>query len=188
MGIVVKGRFTGGALFAPKADPKGKEQYTANIVLDDGEEQKLLAAMEDVIREKWGGKPPSGLQKWAVRKGDDEEYETSFGKWYVNAKAGTVSGKGVPLARPGTFVKRDGALYGVEATDDVIYPGCYVAIELSVYGYDGDKKNGIMPGITCGFNKVLFLKNGPRLSSQTSADTVFADFDSEETEDNSDLF
>ena len=186
--FVVEGRFTGGALFAPKVNPQnGQEKYTLNLVLNDGEEKKVESAIKAAIQEKWGGKTPAGMMQWALRKGDDPEY-ASFDKYYINAKANTVSAKGVPLKRPGTFIKRDGVLHTVEATDDIIYPGCFVAVEVNVYCYNEDKAKNMKAGVSIGFNKVLFRKHGERLTSQTNAADTFSGLDSEEeAADTSDL-
>jgi hypothetical protein len=182
--IVVTGRFIGGAIWTPKTTGEnGKEQYTCNITLDEGEEKKLETAVQTAIAEKWNGKQPAGMQNWALRKGDDPEYEASFGKHFVNAKANTVSGKGVPLKAPGKFVRRGGEMHTVTMDDDLIYPGCYVAVELSVFAYDGDKAKNIKPGVTVSFNKMLFRKHGDRLTSQTRAEDAFAGYDSEEADD-----
>ncbi len=182
--ITVTGRFTGGALFSPKqTGENGKQQYTLNLVLDDGEETKIEEAVKAAIAEKWGGKTPSNMNNWAVRKGDDPEFASSYGKFFINAKANTVSSKGVPMKRPGTFIRRGGKIEPIEAEEEIIYPGCYVAAEISVYAFDGDKAKNIKPGVTISFSKVLYRKNGERLSSQTSADDAFAGFDDSELAD-----
>jgi hypothetical protein len=182
--ITVAGRFLGGALFTPKeTNDQGKMQYTLTLALDDGEEVKLEKAVEAAILEKWGTKIPAGMQNWAVRKGEDPEFEHSYGKYFINAKANTVSAKGKPLARPATYVRREGVIHAVEEKDGVIYAGCYVAVELSVYAYDEDKARRIKAGVSVGFNKVLFRKHGVKLTSQTSAETAFNGFDSDEEDD-----
>lgn len=179
--VVVKGRFIGGAIWAPKkTNESGKEQYTCNLVLDDGEEKKLEDAVKAAIMEKWDGKAPPGMQNWVLRKGEDPEYEASFGRYFVNAKANTINSNGVPLKAPAKFVRRGGNLVQVTMDDDVIYPGCYVAVELSVYAYDGDKTKNIKPGVSTSFNKMLFIRDGERLTRQTSPEEAFEGYDSEE--------
>lgn len=178
---VIKARFIGGALWKPKKTEEDKvAKFSASLVLEPGEEKKLEAAVKEAVDAKWNGKPPSGTQNWVIRKGEDEEFERSFGKFYVNPKANSINKNGDEMGHPPCYIRKaDGALYPVEASDDIIYPGCYVAAELSVYCYDGDRAKNIKPGISCSLNKVLFLRDGERLSSQTSADSAFAGFESE---------
>jgi hypothetical protein len=177
--IVVKGRFIGGPLFHPRKTEEHKAaQYGATIVLDDGEEaNKLAAAVTQAIADKWAGKKPPGLQDWAQRVGDDPEYP-SFEKNYINPKASSVGKDGQDIPRPGTFIKRGGVVQPIDQASGIIYPGCYVAVEIDVYAYDGNREKSIKPGISTTLNKVLFLKDGDRLSSQTRAEDAFADFES----------
>lgn len=179
--VVVKGRFIGGPLFHPKKTDEDKEaKYGMTLVLDEGEEIKLDALVTEAIQDKWNGKKPSGLQNWVNRVGDDPEFE-SFEHHYINPKA-TSTKDGSPVKRPGTFIKRNGAVELIDQESGIIYPGCHVAVEVDVYAYDGDVKKSIKPGISCGLNKVLFLRDGERLSKQTSAEDAFADFESDAAE------
>lgn len=177
--IVVTGRFIGGPLFAPKQTEQDKTpKYGLTLVLDEGQETKLKAAVDQAVQEKWNGKQPPGTVNYALRKGDDEEFEHSFGRYYINPKAASIDKNGNET-RPGTFLKQAGTIKEVSSKDGVIYPGCFVAVEVDVYAYDGDRAKQIKPGISVGLSKVLFLKDGPRLSTQTTADKAFADFESQ---------
>jgi len=177
--IVVKGRFIGGPLFHPrKTEDHKAPQYGCTIVLDEGEEAKVAAAVTQAIADKWAGKRPPGMQNWAERVGDDPEYP-SFEKHYINPKASSVGKDGQELPRPGTFIKRGGVVTAIDQASGIIYPGCYVACELDVYAYDGNREKSIKPGISTSLNKVLFLKDGDRLSSQTRAEDAFEQFESE---------
>lgn len=181
--VVITGRFTGGALFSPKKVDEAKPpKYSALLVLDEGEIDKLRAAVKTVITDKWAGKMPPGCQNFVERKGDDPEF-LSFENYYINAKANGTDKSGAPSKGPGVFIRRDGALHAVTAADDIVYPGCYVAMEVSVYGQDGDKTKNIKPCITVGLEKVLFKKDGERLSNQTSPEDAFSGYTSEEKAD-----
>jgi len=176
--VVLKGRFIGGPLFhARKVDDLKPAQYGCTVVLDEGEDVKLAATVVKAIEEKWSGKKPPGLQDWAQRVGDDPEFP-SYEKHYINPKAPSVSKDGEPLPRPGTFIKRGGVVQPIDQASGIIYPGCYVAVEVDVYCYDGNAEKRIKPGISTTLNKMLFLKDGDRLSSQTTAEDAFADFES----------
>lgn len=177
--ITVKGRFIGGALFEPK-ETDGKTQYNACVVLDDGEAAKIEKITQAAVKEKWDGKKPSGLQNWGVREGDDPEYAHSFEKQFINPKAGLK-------VKPAVLVKRDGVMQNVEEDDGIIYPGCYVAVSVNAYAYDGDKTKNIKPGVTLGLRGVMFIKDGEPLTDRLNAESEFADFDSEFS-DGEDIF
>ena len=112
----VKGRYTGGALWAAKANAQDpdRQRFSALVVLDPDEEKKVRAAAEAAMAEKWGSKRPAGLQDWTVREGDDPEYANSFEKQFINPK----STKPVPVMR-----KRSGSYHDLNQEDDVVYPG-----------------------------------------------------------------
>jgi hypothetical protein len=177
--IVVKGRYTGGALRYPKVSEEGKApQYNCVILLDEADVAKVDAAVAEVVKDKWAGKMPPGTINYANRKGDDPDMAT-YEKRYLNAKSGSTGKGGVPKKRPGMFIKKGGEFVELDQDDETIYPGCYIAAEIDIYGYDGDKAKSIKPGITVGLNKVMFLRDGDRLTSQTTAAQAFQGFDSE---------
>ena len=77
--VTVTGRFVGGGLFEPRSKEEGKDaRYSACVVLDDGENEKIDKLIMFVKKDKWGTKVPPGLQTWGVREGDDPEFEASF--------------------------------------------------------------------------------------------------------------
>ncbi len=117
--VTVQGRYTGGALWAAKANQQDpdRERFSACVVLNKGEDAKTAAAAEAAMTEKWGSKLPGGLQDWTVREGDDPEYEASYEQKFINPKS----------TRPIQVVqKRDGAFHPLTQEDGVVYPGCYV--------------------------------------------------------------
>jgi hypothetical protein len=159
--LVIKGRFIGGPLFHPRKTEEHKAaQYGATIVLDDGEETKLAAAVTQAIADKWDGKKPPGLQDWAQRVGNDPDYP-SFEKNYINPKASSVGKDGQDIPRPGTFIKRGGVVQPIDQASGIIYPGCYVAVEIDVYAYDG--------------NGVTYISQSLRTITSEIASTVYDD-------------
>lgn len=174
--VTVRGRYVGGSIYKTKTnETTGKEQFSACVVLDDGEDKKIEAIRDAAIKEVFGSKVPK-LEDWTVRVGDDEEYEHSFGKKFINPKASAT--KVVKVCR-----RVAGEL---EETEDV-YPGCYVAVSVNAYAYEGDKKQSIKPGVTLQLRAVLFTKDGEPLGDRFK-DNEFDGFDSEETEAEKSIF
>lgn len=166
----VTGRFIGGALFEPKADKNNpdKLRHNACIVLDAGDEKKVERIVENAVREKWGSKPPAGLQRWGVREGDDPEYATSFGQLFINPKSPNQP----------KILRKDGSVYQeVSAEDGVVYAGCFGAVSINAFAYDGDRKAGIKPGVTLGLRAFLFVKDGDPLGDHVDADSEFSGVD-----------
>lgn len=166
--VTVTGRYVGGGLFTPRNDPQNPDRtpkHSACVVLDKGQDKMVSAAVEAALSDKWGAKRPGGLQDWGVREGDDPDYEASFEKYFINPKS----------TKAPKILRRDGGNVYVEVgdADNVIYPGCYVAISIDAYGYDGDKKAGIKPGVTLNLRSVLFRKDGERLDDYVNADAEF---------------
>ena len=172
--VTVRGRFIGGSIYQPK-DNNGRAQYSACIVLDDGEEAKIEGAVKEAITAEFGSKAPK-LQDWSVRVGDDEEYEHSFGKKFINPKSSEKK-------PPTLFRKVEGSL---EPTED-IYAGCYVAASVNAYAYKGDKSKGVNPGVTLQLRGLLFLEDGEPLADKVT-ESEFEGYDSAETAQNSSMF
>lgn len=174
--VTVRGRFVGGGLFEAREDPRNpdrKAKFSACIVLDDGEDKKVSEAVENALENKWGNKLPGGLQDWGVREGDDPDYEASFEKMFINPKS----------TKKPAVLRRDGTTHvQVEQKDDVVYPGCYVAVSIDAYAYDGDKKGGIKPGVTLTMRSVLYRKKGERLDDYVNPDKEFEGIEVEEIE------
>jgi len=172
----VKGRFVGGGLFEARENENGgKPKFSACVVLEDeAQVEKINEIIENAIEEKWGKKRPAGLQNWGVREGDDPEFEASFEKSYINPKS---------TSAPQTLIKVDGVAQKVTEEEKIIYAGCYVAISVSAYGYDGDRKKNIKPGVTLNVRAVMFLKDGERLGDSVDVDEEFDGFDSDLDDD-----
>ena len=175
--VTVRGRFIGGALWEAKTDPQNPEKkpkFSACVVLDEGEAEKVNAIVERAVAEKWGKKIPAGMQDWGVRRGDDPEYEASYEKDFINPKS---------TRKPQALAKRAGMVGPVARDEDMIYPGCRVAVSVSAYAYDGDRKANIKAGVTLNCRAVMYLGKGERLDGSfdmSNADSEFADMEAED--------
>lgn len=170
--VTVTGRYVGGSLFEPNKDGK----YSACIVLDNGQEVKIEQARDAAINDKWGSKKPRGLVDWTVREGDDEEYEASFERFYINPKC---PGKKAPK----TVTRINGQIQTVE--EGVIYPGCYVAVSVNAYGMDAN--DDMKASVNLGLGNVMFLRDGERLGGGSNPEDDFDGFESEFNDDFDDL-
>lgn len=170
----VTGRFVGGNLF--EADENGK--HSACVVLDDGQEDIITNIRDEAVKSKWPGKKPAGLTDWTVREGDDEEYEASFERFYINPKCNSKN-------PPKTVRKVEGVIESVDSS--VIYPGCHVAVSVNAYCMDANKDKGMKACVSLGLGNVMFLRDGERLGGGSNAEDDFADFESE-VESLDDLF
>lgn len=164
--VTVTGRFVGGALFEANEDGK----HSACIVLDDGENEKVEAIRDNAIKNKWGSKVPRGLTDWTVREGDDEEYEASFDRFYINPKCPAKSA-------PKTVIRVAGKIEQVD--EDIIYPGCYVAVSVNAYGMDANTEKKMKASVNLGLGNVMFLRDGERLGGGSNPEDDFGDFESE---------
>ena len=167
----VKARFIGGKVFKPDEE-SGK--YTSLLVLEDGEAEKVRKIRDQAIKEKWA-KKPAGLQDWTVREGDDEEYEHSFEKDFVNPKA---------VRLPKVFTKKKNVLTQVEESDDILYAGCYVFAVIDAFAYDGNKEKKIKPGVTLGLQHLVYWKSGEAIGYDGNPDD--SDYEGMETEEDED--
>lgn len=174
----VTGRFIGGGLFKPKESEddggKVKLRFSSCIVLNKGQEKAINRIVEQAQQDKWGDKKPKGMKNFGAQLGDDPEY-ASYNSYFINPKA---------VDKPKAFIKRDGLCIAVSKEDDILYPGCYVAVSVRAYAYDGDPKKHIKPGVALSLRAVMFHKHGERLSDEVNPESEFADIESHETVDN----
>lgn len=166
--VTVKGRLLNNAIFeARENEQSGNMEFSALIALEEGEEKKVIAARDAALKEKWGDKVPVKLVDWAVRVGDDEDYQNTFGKHFVNAKSRRKP-KALKKLKDGTFEK-------LSPDDDpvLIYAGVYVYASIDVYVYDANKQKKSPPGVTTGLAGVLFWKHGESLGGELNAGEAF---------------
>ena len=175
--VTVTGRLVGGGVFnakKKKGEPPERARYSACVVLDQGKAELIDQAAKAAIEEKWGNKPPKGLMDWTVREGDDEEFPASFGKEFINPKSQRA---------PEVLVKRGELAERISSEDQLIYAGCYVAVSVSAYAYDGDRQRSIKPGVTLNLRAVMFVRHGDPLGDVVNVDSEFAGIESANYED-----
>lgn len=172
----VKARFIGGKFWKPDEET-GKRNMV--LVLEDGEEDKVIKIRDQAIKETFGGKKPKGMQDWTVRVGDDEEFENSFERNFIN-----------PISRnrcPKVFTKKGSILTEVQESDDILYAGCYVYAVVDCYAYAGNPEKKIKAGVTMGIQSVVFWKNGDPIGYDGNpSDDDYDGFESEESDDEED--
>jgi hypothetical protein len=171
--VSITGRLLGGRLHTLKEEDGDSARYNALLLLDEGQEDKVNAAVEHAINEKWGKKKPSGLATWGVREGDDEEYSNTFGKLFINPKT---------KDKPQLFLKHNGRCSHITKESGIIYPGCYVALSISAYAMDGvkTKEKTMPPTVSLSLRGVLFVRDGDPLSDVVDGDLEFQEFEDSE--------
>jgi len=168
--VTVTGRLLNNAVFQPKLnETNGKEQYSALLLLDEGQAAKIQQAKEAAILETFEGKAPPNLNDWTVRVGDDEEYELTFGHEFINAKH---------VRAPRVVVRENGNIRDLHPDEGLIYAGCNVAVSIDVYAYKKNSERKIPPGVTIGLRAVMFTGHNEPLGSGGASDNEFDGFDS----------
>ena len=101
------------------------------------------------------------VAQWGVlRDGDDRDDDIYAGHVYVNASCKT---------RPGVV----GADRMPITDQEWFYSGCYGYVSINFYAFN---TNGNM-GVAAGLNNVMKLKDGDALGGRSSAESDFADID-----------
>jgi len=166
MKITVKGRLLNNAIFSPKTDETyDKTQYAALVVLNPGEAEKVTAARDEALKEKFGKVPPK-YTDWTVREGDDPEFENTYENKFIHSKSDKL---------PKAMVREDGALRTVDEDEGLIYAGAYVAVSIDVYAYEFQKQKGVSTGLRA----IMFVKHGDALGGAVVTNSEFDDIDSD---------
>jgi hypothetical protein len=168
----VKARFTGGKFWNADEDT-GK--FNALLILEPGQEEKVRAIRDEALKAKFGAKVPKNLQDWSLREGDDEEFENSFERFYIN-----------PIARkkaPKAFTKKGNVLTEIKESDNILYAGCFVYAVVDCFAYPGDKTKKIQPGVTMSLQSMVFWKGGDAIGYDgMPSSNDYDDMESEEEE------
>jgi len=140
-------------------------KYAASFLVEkDSAQGKALAkAVKDVAEEKFGKPVPKGV-KYALKDGDEVEYDGYAGNWAIKANT---------KKRPVTI---DLKKTPVTENDNVLYAGCYVNASIEVYAMD----NQYGKRVGCQLNGVQFAKDGESFGAGGSA---MDDFEAVETEE-----
>jgi len=156
---------------AKASEGSDKLKYSVSILIDKKDKaslSRLKKAIEQAKEEgkasKWGGKVPKNL-KGGLHDGDEdrEDDEVYEGKMFINSSSKN---------RPGLLDRAKQPIID----EDEFYSGCYGMVTVSIFPYEfnGNK------GVTCLLNNILKLKDGEKLGGGASAESDFADFESED--------
>lgn len=157
----------------PRETNDGSEpKYSMQIIVPKNSPAvaKIQEAVKKVAVEKFGEKVKLGSLKLPLRDGDAEregkEYENCY---FFNANSSR---------RPG-IVNRRNEIADPDDIAEYCYSGAtfHVSVNFFAYDFNGTK------GVGAGLNNVMLRKKTPRLDGAISAETEFADFKSEDDED-----
>lgn len=158
--------------FSHDGDPdKGK--YMTNVLIPKSERETVKAIKDAIeaaknagIAGKWHGKEPKKLEQ-PLRDGDiDREDDVYSDHYYINAKCAT---------RPGVIDRNRTPI----VDEEEIYSGVWALVSVTFYPYEVSGKKGVAVGL----NNVMKFKDGERLGGRSSAESDFADIDTEDDDD-----
>ena len=123
--------------------------------------------MKQAIVSKWGGKEPKKLdlplRDGDTDKEDDDVYADHF---FINAKATT---------RPGVIDRDKSPI----VDEEEMYSGVWAVVSVTFFPYDVSGNRGVAVGL----NNVMKYKDDTRLGGRSSAESDFAEIDTEDDED-----
>ena len=133
-------------------------KWAVDVIFDEGENlEKLQAAVDQAIKDKWGDKPPKKLRS-PFKDGDERDGDEYQGRIYISARTGENF--------PPELVK------GIDcepAKGEDFYAGCRVRLFVSAYAYE--MKTG--SGVTFTLNGVQFMGDGPKIGGYRQASAAF---------------
>lgn len=146
-------------------------KYSCAVLIDKNDAANVNAmkaaieqAKNEGVQKLWRGKAPAGLKNYALQDGDEKadnrpEYA---GHYVLNPKTAT---------KPQVLDGSKTLITDPEKIKEVIYPGCYAHVSVSVSAFDS---NGAK-GVTAYLGNVMFAKDGERFDAHVEASTDFAD-------------
>lgn len=149
--IVVQGRLQFPSLF----DVDNYDKYSATILLEKGskEEAKVKAAIDNIVRDMFGGTEPPTV---CLKDGDSKEYDGYKGHSFVSAS------RKDPF-KPHQLIDRSKTPV---TSPSVFYAGCTVNMAINVWGQNnrwGKKVNAEIVALQ-------FVSDGDRLNTGAVAD------------------
>lgn len=157
----------------PRENNDGSEaKYSMQIIVpkDSPAVAKIQEAVKKVAVEKFGERVKLGSLKLPLRDGDAEregkEYENCY---FFNASSSR---------KPG-IVNRHNEIADPDDIEEYCYSGAtfHVSVNFFAYDFNGTK------GVGAGLNNIMLRKKTPRLDGTASAEDEFAQFKSEDDED-----
>lgn len=167
--VVIPCRFSYVHVWEPTAIADGGDRkYSVSCLIPktdkatmDKIKKAINAAYMAGIAIKFKGKKPTSWKN-PLRDGDDRDDDIYAGHVYVNASCKT---------RPGVV----GADRMPITDQDEFYSGCYGYVSINFYAFN---TNGNM-GVAAGLNNVMKVKDGDALGGRSSAESDFADIDTD---------
>jgi hypothetical protein len=155
----------------------GNPKYSAVGVIEaetlaDATEKARLdaikAEMVEVGRAKWPGKFDSFVKSDGFKKGlrTDTADKYPDGSMFFSARATNQPGLVYGYADPTT---KKPAIVPVELIQKVFYPGAYVRMLVSVFGFETDGNRGL----SFGLEGIQFVKDGERMDGRVAAEDAF---------------
>lgn len=157
----------------PRETDDGKEaKYSMQIIIpkDSPAVAKIQEAVKKVAQEKFGEKVKLGAIKTPLRDGDEERDEKVYQNCYFfNANASR---------KPG-IVNRHNEIADPDDIEEYCYSGAtfHVSVNFFAYDFNGTK------GVGAGLNNVMLRKKTPRLDGAMTAEDEFAEFKSDDDDD-----
>ena len=162
-------RFSYLHVWEPQAIEEGQQKkFSVSAIIQKSDkatikqiETAVKQAIENGKDSKWGGKIPANL-KLPLRDGDAErpDDEAYKGSVFINAHATT---------RPGVV---DAARNPILDQEEV-YSGAHGYLNVTLYPYFA----GGAKGVAVGFNHLMKIKDGEKLSGRVSVDEAFGEID-----------
>lgn len=150
------------AVFKPKrqkGDATSEPKYGLTMLFPKGADlSKLKAAAQEVVKEKWGDKPPKNLRSPFRDQGEKEYEGYEEGAVFVSASS---------KQKPGLVDRQRQDI--IDETE--FYPGCYARATVRAFAYDNNGNKGVAFGL----NNVQKLRDGDPLGGRTRAQDDFAD-------------
>ena len=141
--------------FVPN-DGKGEPKYMTNVLIP-AREKETISAMKKAIET---AKASGIVSKWGGKE------PKKLDMLYVNAKSST---------RPGIVDRNKVPI----VDEEEIYSGVWAIVSVTFYPYDVNGNRGV----ACGLNNIMKFKDDEKLGGRVSAETDFADIDTEDDED-----
>ena len=165
-------------VYADKPNKHGKYSIQPLIEKDSALHKKLAKIQKKILVEAFGeaAAKKTGKFKLAIRDGDDdrdgEEYE---GMMFFNANSGKLPG----------IVNKNREPADAGDLEELCYSGAYFNVSVNFYAFPGSDDGG-KPGVAVGFNNLMLHKEGDRLDGSSNAESDFADFGSDDFDDDLD--
>jgi len=181
--VTVTGRLVSN-IFKPKAqEQSGIEKYWVQVVLDEGQLDKLRQQKQILLKEVFGDKIPQGsaLSDYVERKGDDPEYENTFNQYFVRSSHKN------PIK---CYIKPSPSelkILDAEEAPRYLYAGARVAVSLDLYGKTkadaAAAKLGGKAFISSSVRALMFLRHDNPLGEGAVSANEFEGVTSEITEE-----